>query len=84
MMGMMEQDDQSNQMNYILAAFPVDLSIGGDEHCIAQIHTVRPEESQHGKTFPNIHQLVNWTIWCLERLGLVLDNCRGNGWITPR
>ena len=38
MMGMMEQDDQSNQMNYILAAFPVDLSIGGDEHCIAQIN----------------------------------------------
>ena len=49
MMGMMEQDDQSNQMNYNLAAFPVDLSIGADEHCIAQMHTVRPEESQHGK-----------------------------------
>ena len=84
MMGMMEQEDQSNQMNYNLAAFPVDLSIGADEHCIAQMHTVRPEESQHGKIYPNIHQLVNWTIWCLERLGLVLDNCRGNGWITPR
>ena len=48
MMGMMEQDDQSNQMNYNLAAFPVDLSIGADEHCIAQMHTVRPEESQVG------------------------------------
>ena len=35
MMGMMEQDDQSNQMNYNLAAFPVGLSIGADEHCIA-------------------------------------------------
>ena len=75
MMGMMEQDDQSNQTNYNLAAFPADLSIGADEHCIAQMHTVRPEESQHGKIYPNIHQLVNWTIWCLERLGLVLDNC---------
>ena len=84
MMGMMEQDDQSNQMNYNLEAFPVDLSIGADEHCIAQMHTVRPEESQHGKIYPNIYQLVNWTIWCFERLGLVLDNCRGNGWITPR
>ena len=45
MMGMMEQDDQSNQMDYNLAAFPVDLSIGAEEHCIAQMHTVRPEES---------------------------------------